>query len=88
VNTTAVYNKAQAITPSDTSNLDGTVGNPANAKTCQAIYVGGGGVVQVVFMNGSVCGFTCGHGDVLPVAAARVNDTGTTASYLMALYQV
>lgn len=74
------YNKGVAITKSDTDNFaDGL---------CDAIYVGGAGVVVVVFQDGSTASFTCIAGQVLPVRAKRVNSTNTTATLMIALYQV
>ena len=75
-----VYNKAAAITKSDTVDI-------ADGIT-QAIYVGGAGVVVVVFPGGSTASFTCVAGQILPVQAKRVNSTNTTATLMVALYQV
>ena len=79
------YGKAVAITPSNTVNFlnEGT----ANA-VCSAIYVGGAGVVVVVFQDDSAISFTCIAGQILPVKAKRVNSTSTTASLLVALYDL
>lgn len=79
----AGYNKAVAITKSDTVSFvnQGTFGNLTSA-----IYVGGAGVVAVVFQDDSVVEFTCIAGQLLPVNAKRVNSTGTTATLLVALY--
>ena len=74
------YNKAITITKSDT--VDFAEG------LCQAIYVGGAGVMVVVFEDDSIAAFTCIAGQVLPVKAKRVNSTNTAASLMLALYQV
>jgi hypothetical protein len=77
------YTKAVAITASDSVDFpkQGTSDN-----LCSAIYVGGAGVVPVVFQDGSVVNFTCAAGQILPVKARRVNSTNLGASLLVALY--
>lgn len=77
-----VYTRAIAITKSDTVNF--TVAG--SAVVCDAIYVGGAGVVVVVFEDGEIASFTCIAGQILPVRAKRVNSTNTTATLLLALY--
>lgn len=72
------FNQAVAITKSDT--VDFVEG------LTEAIYVGGAGVVVVVFQDGSTASFTCVAGQVLPVRAKRVNSTNTTATLMLALY--
>lgn len=74
-----IYNKATAITPSDATDL------PA---LTDGIYVGGAGVVVAVFQDGSTASFTAVAGEILPLRVKRVNSTSTTASLLVALYQV
>jgi hypothetical protein len=78
------YTKAVAITPSDT--VDFGAGTSPEEVLCRAIYVGGAGVVAVVFQDGSVVNFTCIAGQILPVRAKRVNNTNTTATLMVALY--
>lgn len=83
------YNKGVAITASDTVNFVAAGKGPmGDSFPCDAIYVGGAGVVPVVFQDGTVVNFTCVAGQVLPVAAKRVNSTNLTATLLVALYQV
>jgi len=74
----AVYRRAETITKDDATNIPG-------GRT-DAIHVGGAGNVVVVFPNDSTCTFTCAAGDILPVAAKRVNSTNTTATLMSALY--
>jgi len=74
------YNKGVDITPSDTVDFpDGL---------CAAIYVGGAGVVPVVWQDGSISLCTAVAGEILPFRARRVNNTSLGASLLRALYQV
>lgn len=77
---TPVYNKSAAITKSDSVSIP--------EGPTHAIYVGGAGVVAVVFTDNSVVNFTCVAGQILPVMAKRVNSTATSATLLSALYQV
>lgn len=77
------YKKAVSITPSDTVDF---LAQGTSDNLCSAIYVGGAGVVVVVFQDGSTASFTCIAGQVLPVKAKRVNSTSTTATLLIALY--
>lgn len=74
------YNNGVAIVPSDAAS--------ANFPICSGIYVGGAGVVPVVFANGNVVNFTAVAGEILPVGAVRVNAANLTASLLVALYAV
>lgn len=67
-----------AITPSDTVDL------PAPAR---AIYVGGAGNISLITLKGTTLTFQgLLAGQILPVAAARVRATGTTATNLIALF--
>lgn len=78
------YNKLAAITPSDTVNLP--LGPP------KAIYVGGAGVVALVFIKGDgeeVVNLTAIAGAFLPIEnVKRINSTNTTATALLACYSV
>jgi hypothetical protein len=76
------YNVWKPITPSDTVNLpDGVSGG---------VWVGVGGDVAAVMQNGTmpVVLAAVPTGAWLPIAAKRINSTGTTASGLVALYEV
>lgn len=77
--TGVTYNRATAITKSDTANFD---------RPCDAIWVGGAGIVVVVFQDDSTAQFTCVAGSLLPVTAKRVNSTITTATLMVALNAV
>ena len=79
------YKKAVAITPSDTTDF---VPQGTSDNLTSAIYIGGAGVVVVVFQDGSTASFTCIAGQILPVKAKRVNSTSTTATLLVALYDI
>jgi hypothetical protein len=78
------YNVWAPITKSDTVNF------PVGLKggLCDAIYVGGAGIVVAVMEDGTAVSFTCVAGQVLPVKAKRVNSTTTAATLMVALYQV
>ncbi len=69
--------RAVAITKHDTDNIDGGV--------TEAIWVGGAGVVVVVFPDDATASFTCVAGSLLPVRAKRVNSTNTTATLMVGL---
>jgi hypothetical protein len=80
------FNKFDDVTPSDTLDLPQF---RANQKLTGAIYVGTAGDVAVVSQSDVVTIFDgVPAGAVLPVAAKRVNSTGTAASDIVALYQV
>jgi hypothetical protein len=81
---TAPYTFALAITKSDTVNFPLGV----NGGVCDAIYVGGAGIVVAILQDGSAVNFTCVAGQTLPVRAKRVNSTTTTATLMVALYYV
>jgi hypothetical protein len=78
------YNVALAITKSDTVNFPIGVNN----GFCDAIYVGGAGIVVAIMEDGSAVSFTCVAGQVLSVKAKRVNSTTTSATLMVALYYV
>ncbi len=81
------YSYAIAISKSDTVNFDASVSTSGGGvKPCDAIYVGGTGIVVVVFQDGSTCNFTAAVGEILPVRAIRVNSTTTSATLMVALY--
>lgn len=84
VNTTAPYNLTLAIVPDDTTNL-------AQWTTRQlltsAIYVGVSGDVVTVADSGDATTWKAvPAGTFLPIAAKRVNGSGTTATSLVACY--
>lgn len=67
-----------AITPSDSSDL---------AAETRAIYVGGSGNVSLVLASGDALTFAgLVAGTLLPVRAARVKATGTSATMMLGLY--
>jgi hypothetical protein len=70
---------AAVVTPSDSTDL---------TDTTRAIYVGGAGDVTVnMLKTGSAILFKAVPvGTVLPIRAARVKSTGTTATNLTALW--
>lgn len=75
---TAPARRLEEVTISDTVNLRGT---------CRAIYVGGAGDVSVASQDGSPVMFKgVTAGSILPVYTYRINNTGTTATDIVALY--
>lgn len=82
------YTAWKDITPSDTVNFFPGVAQSGGYAVCEAIYVGGAGVVVAVAQNGSKASFTAAAGEILPLRAIRVDSTNTTASLLVALYTV
>lgn len=85
------YNRAVAITKSDTVNYDGSTYSATAATKAipaEAIYVGGAGIVVAVFEDGSAVNFTAIAGEILPLKTIRVNSTTTTATLMVALYSV
>lgn len=87
----ANYNRAVAITKSDTVNYDGSTYSATaatKALPAEAIYVGGAGIVVAVFEDGSTAQFTVVAGEILPIKTIRVNSTTTSATLMVALYSV
>jgi hypothetical protein len=75
----AIYNRALAITTSDTVNLP--------YGPTDAISVGTTGTLLAVFENDSVVTFAVTAAQLLPVRVKRVN-ASSTATGLVALYTV
>jgi hypothetical protein len=73
------YNDAGVITPSDTVDL---------ARRTQGIWVGGAGIVVAVLESGQTVNLTCVAGSLVPLKVRRVNAASTTATLLVALYEV
>jgi hypothetical protein len=76
------FNRWEAITASDSLNIP--------TGTTDAIYVGtkgSTGTVVAVTSNGDTCTFVgLLAGTIYPIRLVRVNNTGTDASNLVALY--
>lgn len=69
--------QAEEVTPSDSADL---------AKATRAIYVGVTGNVKLTTIEGDTVTFVgCVAGSILPIQAARIWATGTTATNLVAL---
>lgn len=72
------YDKGFAITPSDVTEL---------ANVTRAVYVGGAGNLAVELPNGTVLVFMAVPvGTMLPVRAAKIRSTSTTATNIIGLY--
>ena len=69
---------AAAVTPNDSTDL---------TTIARALYVGGAGNVKIDAADGSTVTFSgVLAGSILPVRAARVYSTGTTATNIVAIY--
>lgn len=74
-----VASGARVITPSNATNFP-------EGKASGGLYIGGAGNVSVETSSGT-CVFTAvAAGTRLPIAATRVNATGTTATPIVALF--
>ena len=73
------YHFSRVVTPSDTVNFAEGV--------CDAIHVGVGGTITVVFQDLSTAQFTATTGQIIPVRAIRVNNTNTAATTMVAMYE-
>ena len=80
----ASYSQSRAVTKSDTVNFDANL----NGGLCDALYVGGAGVVVAVYQDGSTEAFTCVAAQLLPIRIKRVNSTSTTATLMVAMYSI
>lgn len=69
---------AAAVTPNDSTDL---------TVIARALYIGGAGDVKIDAADGSTVTFSgVFAGSILPVRAARVYSTGTTATNIVAIY--
>lgn len=68
---------AAAVTPDDSNDL---------AKTSRALYVGTTGNIKVTIKGGETLVFSNVPVGILPISAARVWATSTTASNIIALW--
>lgn len=68
------------VVPSDSVNFSAT-------KPPRALWVGGAGNVSVLMSDGtSVVFIGCNAGSIIPGHISRVNLTGTTATFMVAMY--
>lgn len=71
------------VTPSDTDKI----AKDASGNYPDALFVGNGGTVVVVGIDGSKATLNnVANGQILPFACARINATGTTASGIVGIY--
>lgn len=72
------YLHAASVTPDDNNDL---------ATASRALFVGVAGNVAVVTVGGETVTLTgCTAGSVIPIRAARVKSTNTTATAILALW--
>lgn len=76
---TSPASKAVAVTPHDTDNITG--------GPCRSLYVGTSGDITAVLADGgSAVLFANVPVGILPIQVTRVNDTGTDADDIVALF--
>lgn len=68
---------AEAVTPNDATDL---------ATTSRALYIGAEGDLRLTMAGGNTVTFASVPMGILPVRAARVHATGTTAANIVALW--
>lgn len=92
---TQPYNRAIAVTLSDTVNIDGTTYSATavtKAIPCEALFVGtkgATGTMVVAAEDGTLVTFVgISAGQTVPFKAIRVNNTTTDVSNVRALYTV
>lgn len=78
-NKTAPAESAVEVTPHDSNDI---------AANCRALWVGGAGDLEVIFVGQSTAVTIVGvaAGTLLPFRVSRVLSTGTTATSIVALY--
>jgi hypothetical protein len=70
--------RAAAVTPNDSTDL---------TNFARALYVGGAGDVSLITTGGDTVTFAgVAAGTILPVRTARVRDTDTTATSIVAIW--
>ncbi len=79
----ASYNQARDVTESDTVFFTPNL----NGGLCDALWIGGAGIVVAVFQDGSEANFTCVAGSILPIRCKGFK-AASTASLVVALYSI
>lgn len=75
--------RAIAINPSDTQNIS----IEGAEKPCDGVYIGGSGDLSVVDHYGNTTIFSgLAAGFNHPISATRINNTGTTATNIVAVF--
>jgi len=83
--TLQTFTRVRSITPSDTVNIVPLSDRPPDALWCGATA----GDITVVFADGSTAVVGAVPGTLIPIGqVVRVNATGTTATKLLALWQI
>ena len=75
-----IYNRAAAITKSDTVDIP--------EGLTDAVYIGGAGITRFVFQDGSTVDMTCTAGQLLPLRVKRIQSATTASTLWVALYRV
>lgn len=89
IDTPIAYNQWVVITPSDTVSIGESAAGDGKARPPRAVYVGGAGNIVAVMGDGTTATFSAvPAGTVLPIQPRRINSTSTTATLMLALYQV
>ncbi len=77
VGTTSPASIAEAVTPSDSTDL---------TNVSRALWIGGAGNISVIMANGSTVLFSgVPAGTLLPLRVSRVRSTSTTATLIVAI---
>jgi acetoacetate decarboxylase len=79
-------NRFELITPSDTVDLSRYT---QTKQLTDGIYIGGSGSIVAMMADGTTATFQAAlNGTILPIGVRRVNATNTTATGLIAVYQI
>lgn len=87
------FNYALPLTKSDTNSVATNnptlpLGGGGSGRYPDAIWVGGAGIVVVVFEDESTVQITVAAGTLLPIRCKRINSTTTSASLFVGLWML
>lgn len=80
------YTRTDISSANDAVPVDVSTDNQILPGTCRNLYVGTAGDIALVTAKGSTVTFASVPVGVLPVQATQINNSGTTASGILALY--